>query len=64
MKPDAMIVIDMVTANEKKNRPTTPPMNRIGMNTAHSEQVIDSTVKLISRAPRMAASNGSMPCST
>ena len=54
----------IVTANSKKKRPTMPPMNRIGMNTATSEMVIDSTVKPISRAPLMAASNGFMPCST
>ena len=64
MKPDSRIAMEMVMANEKKKRPTTPPMNRIGMNTATSDRVIEMTVKPISRAPRMAASNGFMPCST
>ena len=54
----------IVMANSKKKRPTMPPMNRIGMNTATSDSVIDSTVKPISLAPLMAASNGFMPCST
>ena len=40
-----------VTANSRKSRPTIPPMRRIGMNTATSETLIESTVKPISRAP-------------
>ena len=63
MKPDSMIAAEIVTANSKKKRPTMPPMNRIGMNTAHSDSVIDSTVNPISLAPLIAASNGSMPSS-
>ena len=54
----------IVIANEKKKRPTMPPMNRIGMNTATSDSVIESTVKPISFAPLIAASNGFMPSST
>ena len=64
MKPDSRMAMLMVMANSKKNRPTMPPMNRIGMNTATSEMVMEITVKPISLAPRMAASNGRMPCST
>ena len=64
MNPESRIAMLIVMANSKKNRPTMPPMNRIGMNTATSETVIDTTVKPISLAPRIAASNGRMPCST
>ncbi len=64
MKPDSRMAMLMVMANSKKKRPTMPPMNRIGMNTATSETVIETMVKPISRAPRIAASNGRMPCST
>ena len=62
-KPDSAMAMLIVMANSKKKRPTMPPMNRIGMNTATSDMVMDSTVKPISVAPRMAASNGFMPCS-
>jgi hypothetical protein len=64
MKPDSAIAMLIVMANSKKKRPTMPPMNRIGMNTATSDRVMDSTVKPISLAPLMAASNGFIPCST
>ena len=64
MKPDSRMAMLIVMANSKKKRPTMPPMNRIGMKTATSDKVIDSTVKPISLAPLMAASNGFMPCST
>ena len=63
-KPDNRMAMLIVIANSKKKRPTMPPIKRIGMNTATSEMVIDSTVKPISLAPLMAASNGFMPCST
>ena len=62
-KPDNKMAKLIVIANSKKKRPTIPPMKRIGMNTATSEMVIDSTVKPISLAPLMAASYGFMPCS-
>ncbi len=39
-------------------------MKRIGMKTAASEMVIETTVKLISREPVRAASNGFSPSST
>ncbi len=53
----------MVTANSRNTRPTTPPMNRTGMNTATSDSVIDMIVNAISRAPRNAASTTRSPFS-
>ena len=64
MKPENMIAMLIVTANEKKKRPTTPPIRRIGMNTATSDSVIERTVKPISLEPLIAASKGAMPSST
>ena len=52
-----------VIANSRNSRPMMPPMSKSGMNTAISEQLIDSTVKPISRAPLSAASNGASPSS-
>ena len=40
-----------------------PPISRIGMKTAISEMLIDSTVKPTSLAPLSAASSGDMPSS-
>ena len=60
-KPEMMIATEIVTANSRNTRPTTPPMSRTGMNTAISEKVIEMMVKPISRAPLSAASNGRMP---
>ena len=60
---DTRIAEDNTTANSRNKRPTTPPINRIGMNTATSDRLIDTTVKPISRAPFSAASRGAMPCS-
>ena len=51
------------TANSRNNRPTIPPIIRIGMKTATRDVLIDSTVKPISRAPRNAAGTGGMPSS-
>ena len=42
-------------ANSRNRRPTMPPISRIGMNTATSDRLIDSTVKPTSRAPWSAA---------
>ena len=53
-----------VTENSRKSRPTMPPMSSSGMNTASSDTVMDTMVKPISFAPRYAASEGDMPCST
>ena len=63
-KPETRIATEIVTANSRNTRPTTPPMNNTGMNTATSDSVIDTMVKLISRAPISAAWNGGMPRST
>ena len=41
-----------VTANSRKMRPTMPPISRMGMNTAISEVLMESTVNPISREPR------------
>ncbi len=54
---------DRVTANSRKSRPTSPPMNSSGMKTAMSDTLIDRTVKPTSRAPASAASNGWWPSS-
>ena len=53
-----------VSANSRNRRPMMPLMSSSGMNTATSEQEIDSTVKPISREPLSAAVNGGSPCST
>ncbi len=55
---------DRVTANSRNSRPTMPPMNRSGMNTATRLIEIETTVKPTSRAPRSAASSRGMPSST
>ena len=52
---------ESVTANSRKSLPTMPPISRMGMKTAISEVLIESTVKPISREPFMAASKGFMP---
>ncbi len=54
---------DKVTANSRNRRPTWPPMNSRGMNTATSDRLIDNTVKPTSRAPSSAALKRSMPAS-
>ncbi len=54
---------DSVMANSRKRRPTIPPISRIGMNTATSDTLIDTTVNPISLAPRSAASMGGTPAS-
>ncbi len=53
-KPETRIATEMVTANSRNTRPTTPPMNSTGMNTATSDNVIDTMVKPISRERRSA----------
>jgi hypothetical protein len=53
----------MVMANSWSSRPTTPPMNSTGMNTAASDSVIETMVKPISRAPSSAAVMRSWPAS-
>ena len=56
MNADSTMVMAIVTANSRNTRPTMPPISRIGMNTAISENVIDTIVKPISREPLSAAS--------
>ena len=54
---------ESVTANSRKRRPTIPPMKRIGMKTATSDTLMETTVNATSRAPSSAASKGSIPFS-
>ena len=60
---DTTMAIDSVTANSRNRRPTMPPISRIGMKTAISEALIETTVKPTSRAPCRAASTRDMPAS-
>ncbi len=60
---DMRMATERVTANSRNSRPTMPPMSRMGMNTAHREMLMESTVKPISSAPRRAACMGVMPAS-
>ncbi len=53
-----------VAAKALNTRPTTPPISRIGRNTAISHRVMESTAKPTSRGPLMAAATGSIPAST
>ena len=55
---ETSIATDSVMPNSRNSRPTIPPISTIGMNTATSETLIDTTVKAISRAPRIAACSG------
>ena len=61
--PDTRIATLIVTANSCSSRPTTPPMNSTGMNTAASDSVIDRIVKAISLEPSNAACIGGLPIS-
>ena len=49
--PEIRMATTMVTENSCSRRPTMPPMNSTGMNTAMSETVMDKIVKAISRDP-------------
>ena len=62
-KPEIRIAVIITTANSWNRRPTMPPMNSTGINTAASESVMDRTVKAISRPPSSAASNRDLPIS-
>ena len=42
-KPETRIATPIVTANSCSSRPTMPPMNSTGMNTATSDSVIDTS---------------------
>ena len=58
---DTAMATESVTANSRNRRPTMPPIRRIGMKTAISETLMETTVKPISLAPWSAACNGAMP---
>jgi hypothetical protein len=60
---DSVIASASVTASSWNSRPYGPPMNRIGMNTASSDTVIDTIVKPICFAPASAACSGGVPAS-
>ena len=62
--PEIRIAVVIVTANSRNRRPRIPLMNRIGMNTAASDIVIDRMVKPTSLEPLSAASSGASPAST
>ena len=51
----------MVIANSLNRRPSTPPMNSTGMNTAASDRVMDTMVKPISPEPLSEACKGCSP---
>jgi hypothetical protein len=63
MTSETRIAIESVIENSRNRRPTMPPISRIGMNTAISDSVIESTVKPTSRDPASAASMRGMPAS-
>ena len=54
----------MVRPKEFMNRPTMPPMNATGRNTATSDRVVASTASPISRVPSSAACIGGSPFSS
>ena len=58
---DTRMAADMTMANSRKKRPTMPPMNQMGTNTAISDRLMDTTVKPISRAPSSAACSALLP---
>ena len=62
-KPEIRMATTMVTENSCSRRPTMPPMNSTGMNTATSEMVMERMVKPISREALMAASRRDSPIS-
>ena len=62
-KPDTSTAAPITTANSWSSRPTTPPMNSTGRNTAARDRVIETMVKPISRAPFSAASMRPSPIS-
>ena len=52
-----------ITANSRNSRPTMPPIIRMGMNTAISDMLMESTVNPISGEPFNAACSGGIPAS-
>ncbi|CAM5461065.1 hypothetical protein RLIN73S_01724 [Rhodanobacter lindaniclasticus] len=61
---DTMIDAIMVNENSWNRRPTMPPINSSGTNTASIDRLIENTVKAISREPSSAACIGGKPFST
>ena len=55
---DTAMAKAMVTPKEYMNRPTMPPMNATGRNTAISDRLVASTARPTSWVPSMAASRG------
>ena len=51
-------MVESMTAKSRTQRPTMPPIKRMGRNTATSERLMESTVKPTSFAPSNAASTG------
>ena len=63
MTPEISTATPTVTANSLNKRPSNPSMNRMGMNTAARDTVIDRTVKAISWEPASSAVILSLPIS-
>jgi hypothetical protein len=61
--PETRIATPIVTANSWSSRPTMPPMNSTGMNTAVSDAVIATIVNEISFDPSSAACIAGLPIS-
>ncbi len=53
---ETRMATDSVMANSRNSRPMIPPISRMGMKTAISDRLMETTVKPTSRAPCMAAS--------
>ena len=63
MTSEIITATDKVTANSRNKRPTCPPINSSGINTATKDKLIDKTVNPTSRAPSRAALKRSIPAS-
>ena len=61
--PETRMATLIVTANSRNSRPSMPPKNSTGINTATRDTVIDTIVKPISREPFNAASIAPSPSS-
>jgi len=57
------LAIERTIANSRKSRPTRSPSSKMGRNIATNETLIETTVKLTSRAPVSAASIREAPAS-
>ena len=60
-KADSMTAKASTKPNSEKSRPAVPGKNEIGMNTAASVTVVDSTAKNTCRVPSTAAARGPRP---